>query len=131
MTYVFDSSAILAILLGDGGTEEAVGVLRGAGTAAGVQVLVPSTAMAELELYLLRRLPGQIDETMSLVSSWPIQIVESYPQWRHQAVQLQATLNLSWPIARVAALASLHQAKLVYQDPAFDAIPGLKGMKIG
>ena len=87
--------------------------------------------MAELELFLLRRLPGQIDETMGLVSSWPIQIVESYPQWRHQAVQIQAALNLPWPIAWVAALASLHQAQLVYQDPAIDAIPGISGMKIG
>ncbi len=106
-------------------------MVRGAGTHSDDRLLVPFTAMAELELYLLRRLPGQIDETMGLVSSWPIQIVESYPQWRHQAVQLQATLNLSWPIAWVAALASLHHAQLLYQDPAFDAIPGLKGMKIG
>ena len=43
--------------------------------------------MEELELYLLRRLPGQVDQVLAQVEGWRIEIVESYPQWRHEAVR--------------------------------------------
>lgn len=60
-----------------------------------------------------------------MVEAWPIEIVEAYPQWRREATLLRANLNLPRPVAWTAALALLHQAELVAQDPAFDSIPGL------
>ena len=95
------------------------------------RVLIPFTAMTELELYLLRRLPSHTDRILGLVESWPAQIVESDPQWRREAVRLQSSLGIPRLIAWPSALALLHHARLVHKELAYDTIPGLRGMKIG
>ncbi len=131
MTYIIDASAIVAILLGQSGAEQAVELLENGEGESKVQLLVPFTAMAELEAYMLLRLPSHIEQVMALVGSWPIQILESYPEWRHQAVRLRASLGTSWQITWVASLAMLQNAPLVFQDPVYEAIPGLRRIKIG
>ena len=130
MAYVLDTSAILAVLFSGEGAERVVDLLRAAAVNGRSQVLVPFTAMEELELYLLRRPSLPADRVLTLVEDWAIEIVESYPQWRHEAVRLQATLNLPPSIAWASSLALLHNARLVYQDPAFDGVPGVKGIKL-
>ena len=130
MVWVLDASAILAVPLEAEGAEQVVSLLRGAAGQREARVLVPFTAMEELELYLRRHVPDEVDRVLALVEGWPVEIVESYPQWRHEAVRLQASLDLSPPVAWAAALALLHDAELVYQGPTFEAIPGLVRTKI-
>lgn len=130
MAHVLDTSAVLSVLLTAEGAERVVEILRAAGTQEEARVLVPFTVMEELELYLLRRLPEQVDPVLALVESWPIEIVESYPQWRHETVRLQTMYSVPLTIAWPAALAFLHSAQLVHQNPTFDAIPGLRAIKI-
>lgn len=130
MAYVLDTSAILAVLFSGEGAERVVGLLRAASVNGRSQILVPFTAMEELELYLLRRPSLPADRVLTLVEDWAIEIVESYPQWRHEAVRLQATLNLTPSIAWASSLALLHNARMVYQDAAFDGVPGVEGIKL-
>ena len=129
MGYVLDTSAILSVLFSGEGAEKVVELLKASmhGTS---RVLVPFTAMGELEVYLLRRVSLPVDRVLALVEGWAIEIVESYPQWRHHAVRLQTTLNLPPSIAWASSLALLHNARLVYQDPAFDGIPGVEGIRL-
>ena len=130
MVWVLDASAILAVPLEAEGAEQVVSLLRSAAGQREARVLVPFTAMEEVELYLRRHVPDEVDRVLALVEGWPVEIVESYPQWRHEAVRLQASLDLSLPVAWAAALALLHDAELVYQDVTFEAIPGLVRTKI-
>lgn len=125
MAYVLDASAILAVLLGDESAAQVVDLLQAAARQTKARVMVPFSALEELELFLLRRAPGHADRALAMVEAWPIEIVEAYPQWRREATLLRANLNLPRPVAWTAALALLHQAELVAQDPAFDSIPGL------
>lgn len=127
--YVIDTSAVLAVLVSGAGADKVVSTLRAAARQE-ARAMVPFTVMAELELELLRHAPGHIDQVLALVEAWPVEIVESYPQWRHEAVRLQAAFKLPAAIAWAASLALLHSAQLVHQDPAFEAIPGLAGIKL-
>ena len=129
--YVIDTTAILSIFFNGGDADQVLNLLRRLDGEPEKRVLVPFSVMAELEAYLALRLPGQMEQVMALVMSWPIEIVESFPRWRHQAAQLRAVQSVPWSIAWVAALAQLQDAKLVYLDPAYQGIPGIKGKKIG
>ena len=125
MAYVLDSSAILSVLLLADEADEVINRLRAASKGEDERVVVPFTVMNELELYLIRHLPDEVDQALALVEGWPVEIVESFPQWRREVVRLLATLDIEPNIAWPAALALVYNAKLVHQDTAFDVIPGL------
>lgn len=130
MVWVLDASAILAVPLEAEGAEQVVSLLRGAAGQREARVLVPFTAMEEVALYLRRHVPDEVDRVLALVEGWPVEIVESYPQWRHEAVRLQATFGVPPAVAWPAALALLHDAQLVHRDAAFDDLPGLTHIRI-
>lgn len=127
---MLDASAILAVLLGEEGAERVMEVLRAAARQEEVRVMVPFTALEEIEVFLLRRFPGEVGGLLALVESWPVQVPESYPQWSREAARLQATLGLSRPRAWAAALALLHDAELVHKDPALEGVPGLRQVRL-
>ncbi len=130
MAYVLDTSAILTVLITIEEADKVVDLLRAAGKQGETRVLVPFTVMEELESYLLRRVPEKADRVLAQVEGWPTEIVESYPQWRHEAVRLQATFGVPLAVAWPAALALLHNAQLVHRDAAFDDIPDLTHIRI-
>jgi predicted nucleic acid-binding protein len=125
-SYVLDTSAIMCVLYQEEGADQVVEILDAAKNNQGedqVKVFVPFIALMEVEYGLLRRLsPQEVETTLFLVESWPSQIIESNPQWRHEAARVKATASLSLADAWIAALAIVNQGELVHKDPEFEQL---------
>ena len=128
--YVLDTSAIMCVLFGEDGADRVVEILDAAKDETPgdiTHIYVPFLALMELEYWLLRRLsPREMEDTLILVESWPMRVVESTPEWRHAAAHVKATASLSVADAWIASLAILHQGELVHKDPEFDQLLGLR-----
>lgn len=125
-SYMLDTSAIMCVLFQEEGADQVVRILdaaRGNEEEDQVKVFIPFIALMEVEYWLLRRLPPRdMETTLFLVESWPSQVVESSPQWRHEAARVKATASLSAADAWIAALAMLNQGELVHKDPEFEQL---------
>jgi predicted nucleic acid-binding protein len=129
--YVLDTSAILCVLLEEDGTDRVVGIIQSARAELQADLLVPFIALMEVEYHLLRlRSPREAEAVLMMVESWPIRVLESTPQWRHEAARIKATVRLSVADAWVAALAMLHQGTLVHKDPEFERVDGLRVLRL-
>ena len=88
-SYVLDTSAIMCVLFQEEGAEQVVEILdttRGNEGPDQTKFFIPFMALMEVEYWLLRRLsPREMETTLFLVDNWPSQVVESNPQWRHEA----------------------------------------------
>jgi predicted nucleic acid-binding protein len=65
-----------------------------------------------------------------MLDAWPVESVESYLSWRRAAARVKAQGKVSFAAAWVAALALLRDAELVHKDPEFDAVTGLKTLRL-
>lgn len=132
--YVLDTSAIMCVLYQEDGAEQVVEILDAAQTASrsdAPEVLVPFIALMELEYWLRRRLaPREMEQILLLLANWPVQVVESSPEWRHAAARVKASASLSVADAWIAALAMLRQGVLVHKDPEFDQVTELKSLRL-
>ncbi|HUP43326.1 MAG TPA: PIN domain-containing protein [Thermoanaerobaculia bacterium] len=139
--YVLDTSALLAVVQDEPGGLEVLEILAG-GVAGEVHeppadetdappVFLPFIALMELEYKLRRRGgPYEAERQSAVIRAWPVELVESSPRWRHAAAQLKATYPLSLADAWIASLAVLRSARLVHRDPEFDAIDGLRSLRL-
>jgi len=128
--YVLDTSAILAAFRGEPGNEEVNRVLRVA-EAGETRVYVPFIALMEVEYQFLREMSEEDTEYwLGVALNWPIRVMESTPEWRHRAALVKAPGKVSLADAWVAALALELDAELVHKDPEFDAVDGLKAVKL-
>jgi len=124
--FVLDTSAILTLLNDEDGQEEVISLLDQARDGAAV-IYLPFMALMELEYLLLRK--ASHEETqylLALVQAWRLQKVESDETWGHRAAKVKAVTSLSVADAWIAALALLHDARLVHKDPEFEGVPGLQ-----
>jgi predicted nucleic acid-binding protein len=132
--YVLDTSAIMCVLYQEDGAEQVVEILDAAQTSSrgdAAEVLVPFIALMEMEYWLRRRLaPREVEHILLLVANWPVQVVESNPQWRRLAAQVKAYASLSVADAWIAALAILRQGELVHKDPEFDQVTELESLRL-
>ena len=129
--YILDSSAILCLLFGEDGAEDVSELLQKAGSGSTVKILVPFIALMEVDYWLLRRLPPEeVAGIMLRLEICTVTIVESYPEWRHQAAKLKSSAVLSVADAWIASLAIIHNAQLVHKDPEFNKIPGLSALEL-
>lgn len=132
--FVLDTSAIMCLLFQEEGADQVIEILDAAGNREvqdGTLVLVPFIALMETEYWLRRRLPARgVEMTLLLVESWPIQVMESTPEWRHEAARIKAAVSLSVADAWIASLAALHQGELIHKDPEFEAVAGLKMLRL-
>lgn len=137
--YVLDTSALLALFHQEKGAEEVVRILGSdrdgmvhevAGTQ-GASVYLPFVALMELE-YLVLRANGayEADTATRLILSWPVILVESYPDWRRAAARVKSAAGLSLADAWNASLALLMDAELVHKDPEFDRVEGLRSLRL-
>jgi predicted nucleic acid-binding protein len=95
------------------------------------QLYVPFMTLMEVEYNLLRLLPiAKVEQTLGAISGWPIVVRESDPDWRGRAAALKAAGRLSLADAWIGSLALLLDAELVHKDPEYDAIPGLKALRL-
>jgi predicted nucleic acid-binding protein len=96
-----------------------------------VQVYLPFMTLMEVEYLMIRRLQRrQLNEVMGMIRTWPVTVFESTPEWRARAATLKATGGLSLADAWIASLALLLNAELVHKDPEYDAVPGLKAVRL-
>jgi predicted nucleic acid-binding protein len=80
---------------------------------------------------LLRQFrPDEVQGSLAIISGWPVQVVESNEEWRHEAARIKAAGGLSLADSWMAALAILDGAELVHKDGEFDRVAELKSMKL-
>jgi predicted nucleic acid-binding protein len=129
-TFVLDTSAVLTVLNQEEGLETVLNLLGDAKDDQNI-LYIPFMGLMELEYLLLRSV--SLEETMAilaLVRAWPVQVLESTEEWRHQAAMVKANTSLSVADAWIASLALLHQAELVHKDPEFENVRGLEMTKL-
>jgi predicted nucleic acid-binding protein len=99
--------------------------------ASGDRILVPFIVPMEVEYTSLRQESREIvDRWLGEIDDWPAAIVESNPRWRRMAAYVKTGFRLSLADAWVAALALLEDAVLVHKDPEFDAVAGLRHLRL-
>jgi predicted nucleic acid-binding protein len=139
--YVLDTSALMALVLDEPGAMEVLSIL---GSRLGGEVheraddepepppvYLPFVALMELE-YRVTQLYGlyEAERRSAMIRHWPVELVESGPRWRLHAGRIKAKHRLSLADAWIAALAILNSARLVHRDPEFDAIEGLRSLRL-
>ena len=129
MAYVLDSSAVLALLLGEPGAERVAEVLERVRDGQD-ELFLPFMTLMEVRYRLLRDFASQAAIGTAIVNSWPARIEESNPRWRETAARLKARGGLSLADAWIAALALMHNAELVHKDPEFDRVEGLRSLRL-
>jgi len=128
--YVLDTSAVLTILNEEPGAKMVVDILEDARSAKAV-VYLPFMALMELEYLGLRKHGREkTQQVLNLVEAWPVQIEHSTDEWRHEAARVKATTALSVADAWICSLARLVDAELVHKDPEYDAVVGLKTLRL-
>lgn len=128
--YVLDTSAVLSVVLDEPDQRRVVSVLNDARNG-GSTVAIPFLAMMEVEYTLARRFPTESVATwMRLVREWPVSVVESYPDWGHEAAGIKSRGGVSLADAWMAALALLSGSTLLHKDPEFDSVPNLRSMRL-
>jgi predicted nucleic acid-binding protein len=127
MGYVLDTSALMRLLLDEPGADEVEQIVEG-----DEPVALPFMALMEVQYVLLRRLaPLQVDQLVTTLRAWPVEIVESDQEWGRLAAQVKARGGLSLGDAWMASLALRRDASLIHQDPEFDGVPGLRAHRLG
>ena len=128
--YVFDTSAVLAIVLAESDRGVAVDVLRRARDD-GAGLAIPFIAIMESEYQVIRKLSdADASRFLSVVGEWPAKVFHSSADWSHQAAEIKARGGLSLADAWVASLALRLEAELVHKGDKFDAVPGLRGLRL-
>jgi predicted nucleic acid-binding protein len=115
----------MAYMFDEVGSQEAEAVIFGTDP-----VAVPFIALMEVEYKLLRNEPHRARERMVSLLSWPMEVVESNPDWRAEAARVKAQGKLSLADAWMASLALIRDAELVHKDPEFDTVPELKALRL-
>ncbi len=130
LDYVLDTSAVLAVVLGEPQGRSVMKMLVQARRGK-VTIGLPFLALMEGEYALLRRFQAEeVAVSLLLIQSWPAIVIESDEEWRHEAARIKASGGLSLADAWMAALAMLSNAQLVHKDPEFDNIAGLRSAKL-
>jgi|GEM_PF-2681352 len=129
-TFVLDTSAIITILNQEEGWDTVLKLLEKAREDRDI-VYLPFIALMELEYLMLRKFsPEETMAVLGLVSAWPVLIVESMEEWRHQAAKVKSEVPVSLADAWIASLAMLKGAELVHKDPEYDKVLNLLTMKL-
>lgn len=128
--YVFDSSAVLSIVLQETDRSRAVDVLRRARDGH-TRLAIPFMAIMESEYQLIRRFSVEDGSRFRLTAGeWPATVFHSNENWGHEAAIVKARGGLSLADAWIAALALLLDAQLVHKDKEFDGVPGLRSVRL-
>jgi predicted nucleic acid-binding protein len=123
--FVLDTSAIMALLWDEEGASDVEDILKSDDT-----VFVPFVALMEAEYKLLRRDPIGAEDVMGSIRAWPVSIVESSPDWGHEAALVKQDGGLSFADAWVASLALMKKAPLIHKDPEFDRLSVLEHRRL-
>jgi predicted nucleic acid-binding protein len=123
--YVLDTSAIMAVLYREEGRQQVTDLFQELGP-----IHVPFMALMEVRYKLIRERPQSVESLMSLVDEWPVQVVESDPEWRYVAALVKSAGGLSLGDSWMASLALLRDATLVHKDPEFEKVESLQHLPL-
>jgi len=130
MDYVLDTSALMTLLKDEEGAEDVEKVLA-ASSRGQSRTYLPFMSLMGLEYMVLRQKGQKIAEgVLRLIQTWPVERVESSPEWGSEAALVKSRASLSVADAWNAALALRVDAELVHKDPEFDRVPGLKHRRL-
>lgn len=128
--YVFDSSAVLSIVLRESDSNRAVDILRRARDGQ-TRLAIPFMAIMESAYQLIRRFSVEDGSKFRLTAGeWPATVFHSNDRWIHEAATIKARSGLSLADAWIAALALMLNAELVHKNPEFDGVPGLRSVRL-
>lgn len=128
--FVLDTSAVLTVLNREDGLDTVLQCLDEAKDKQGI-VYIPFMVLMELEYLLLRKIsPGETLAILTMVRAWPIEVVESTEEWRHQAAMIKSQTPLSVADAWIASLAMLNQAELMHKDPEYEQVTMLSMVRL-
>ncbi len=126
MAYVLDTSALVSYFKDEPEAGKVEAVLRQPD-----ELMIPFMTMMELRYVLLRAYSGShVDQIIETLRSCGASVVESSPVWGIQAAAVKARGGLSLGDAWIAALALIHDAKLVHKDAEFDSVEGLRSLRL-
>jgi predicted nucleic acid-binding protein len=123
--YVLDTSAVMAVILEEHGSDLVREAVYGQ-----ERVTLPFIVLMEVEYKLLQVRPEVVEESLSTLDAWPVHPAESFFTWRRAAAQVKAQGKISLADAWIASLALLEDAELIHKDPEFDAVTGLKHLRL-
>jgi predicted nucleic acid-binding protein len=124
ITYVFDTSAWLALIEDEAGADVVQTVLES--TRSG-EVDIFVSFMSFMEVFYITLQEREIEEARArvrLMESLPIHRVESTASLCESAAELKAKHRISVADAWIAALAQEKNATLIHKDPEFERIEG-------
>lgn len=129
--YVLDTSAVVAVLDREPGFEKVAALLDETRLARDTILLLPFMTLMEVEYQRLRSMT--VDQTnywLGVVARWPVEVVESTPQWGREAARVKSKGGLSLGDSWVASLALMNEAELIHKDPEFDRVDGLQAIRL-
>ncbi len=116
----------MCLILDEPGADQVQEIVEG-----GKNILLPFITVMEVQYKLLRLLQkSAVEVAVAALREWPAAIVESSPLWGQRAAEVKSRGGLSVADAWIASLALLHDAQLVHKDPEFDAVEGLRALKL-
>jgi predicted nucleic acid-binding protein len=129
--FVLDTSAVSAQLREEAGHLVLEELLERARSDEQTVILMPFIVLMETE-YTAMRIDSleRVEALLAGINDWPVQVIESNVVWRREAAQVKSRGRISVADAWVAALALINDAELVHKDPEFDAVPGLKALRL-
>jgi predicted nucleic acid-binding protein len=128
--YVLDTSALLTLFKDEDGADEVEAVLE-ACEAGRSKAYLPFMSVMELA-YLVLRSSGRAaaEGVLRILHAWPVERIESDPEWGRKAAAVKAQGGLSMADAWISSLALMLDAELVHKDPELDALQGLKHRRL-
>ena len=124
ITYVFDTSAWLALIEDEAGADVVQTLLES--TRSG-EIDIFVSFMSFMEVFYITQQEREIEEARArvrLMESLPIRRVESTPSLCESAAKLKAKYRISVADAWIAALALERNATLIHKDPEFERMEG-------
>lgn len=129
-SYVLDTSALMTVFEQEDGALQVLEILQNSREER-ARVYLPFMSLMEFEYLTRRRFPAAIAEgALRMLRSWPVERMESFPEWGSRAAWVKSRAPLSVADAWNAALALMLEAELVHKDPEFDEVPDLRHRRL-
>ena len=128
--YVLDTSALMAVFEQEDGALEVLEIVEDSREDK-PRIYLPFMSLMEFDYLTRRSFSATVaHEALRMLRSWPVDRMESFPEWGSRAAWVKSRASLSVADAWNAALALILDAELVHKDPEFDKVPDLKHRRL-
>ena len=128
--YVLDTSALLTLFQDEAGAQTVEEILEACGDGRS-KAYLPFMSLMEFDYLVLRsRGRSAVDGAIRIIQAWPVEKIESYPEWGRKAAWIKSGGSLSIADAWNAALALILDAELIHKDPEYDQVRDLRHRRL-